>query len=98
MKNPRRIIIEPLVTERGFQQRLNENKYFFEVARDANKIDIKHAIEHLFDVKVVKIATLNVLGKKRRVRTREAGKRPDWKKAIVTLAEGQKIGLFETTA
>ena len=98
MNNYRRIIRRPLVTERSLILKSNENKFLFEVDRDANKIEIKKAVEALFEVNVEKVATLNVLGKKRRVRTREKGKRPDWKKAIDTIAEGQNISIFDTAS
>ncbi len=66
------------------------NKYLFCVERDANKIEIKKAIEELFKVKVESVNTLIVSGKKKRIRYKE-GRTPDWKKAIVTLKEGHKI-------
>jgi len=69
------------------------NKYFFNVARDANKIEIKSAVEKLFGVKVAGVNTMNYSGKKKRMRTARYGKRSDWKRAVVTLAEGSKIDL-----
>ena len=98
MNSSRTILHRPLITERGNRLKEAENKYLFEVDKNANKIEIKKAVETVFNVDVLKVTTLNVLGKKRRVRTREKGKRPDWKKAIVTLAEGQKIELFDTVS
>jgi large subunit ribosomal protein L23 len=71
------------------------NKYSFEVARESTKPQIKRAIEHIFNVNVVNVRTLNVRGKKRR-RGREFGYQRDWKKAIVTLVEGDRIDLFES--
>ncbi|NQT46008.1 MAG: 50S ribosomal protein L23 [Candidatus Omnitrophica bacterium] len=76
-------------TEKG-SNILPFNKYLFWVARDANKIEIRGAVEELYKVKVASVNTLLVHGKKKRVRYRE-GKTPDWKKAIVTLREGHKI-------
>ncbi len=64
------------------------NKYFFKVAPNANKIEIKNAIEELYGVKVDSVNTMNYTGKKKRLRTIRYGKRPDWKRAIVTLGEG----------
>ncbi|MDA3797881.1 MAG: 50S ribosomal protein L23 [Kiritimatiellae bacterium] len=64
------------------------NKYFFKVAPNANKIEIKTAIEELYGVKVDSVNTMNYTGKKKRLRTIRYGKKPDWKRAIVTLGEG----------
>ena len=87
------IIEKPLITEKGTDLKDKQNKYVFKVDRDANKVDIKHAIEEVFKVRVVKVNTMWVSGKKKRVRFKE-GKTPDWKKAVVTLREGDKIDLF----
>jgi large subunit ribosomal protein L23 len=91
---PYQIIKQPLITEKGM--RLNEEggTVVFRVDARANKLQIKHAVEVLFNVKVTKVNTLNVEGKKRRIRYRE-GKRPDWKKAYITLREGDSITFFE---
>ncbi|MBI4432706.1 MAG: 50S ribosomal protein L23 [Candidatus Omnitrophica bacterium] len=78
-----------LRTEKGVQA-LPDNKYVFSVSPKANKIQIKKAVEHIYKVKVGDVNTLVMSGKWRRVR-REAGKTPDWKKAVVTLKEGQRI-------
>jgi large subunit ribosomal protein L23 len=87
------VIRRPLITEKTTM--LNGlNTYGFEVAREANKIEIKRAVEELFKVDVVKVNTLNVRGKVRR-RGRMVGRTPSWKKAYVTVAEGQKIDIFE---
>jgi large subunit ribosomal protein L23 len=94
MKEPQKIIIRPLVTEKSTQQKEISNQYVFEVLRDANKIEIQSAVERLFKVKVAQVRTTNVLGKKKRL-GRKYGKRPDWKKAIVTLKEGSRIEFFE---
>ncbi len=92
MKEMTQILIEPVVSERSTY--LNEiDKYVFVVQKDANKIEIKQAVEKLFDVKVDKVNIVNVQGKRKRRRFK-IGKRPDWKKAIITLQEGQKIELM----
>jgi large subunit ribosomal protein L23 len=83
-----------LVTEKGSRLREEGNKYLFSVVRDANKIDIKRAVQEIFNVKVKDVKTLVVHGKVKRMGAFE-GKRPDWKKAVVTLEEGQSIDLFE---
>ncbi|MDN5346950.1 MAG: large subunit ribosomal protein [Clostridia bacterium] len=93
MRAPQDIIIQPLVTEKTTGL-LGQNKYTFIVRNDANKIEIKQAIEKLFKVKVVKVNTLFDRGKLRR-RGRTEGLQPDRKKAIVTLRPGDKIPLFE---
>jgi large subunit ribosomal protein L23 len=91
--NDYQIIIRPLITEKNTNLMMF-NKYSFEVHRDANKHQIKRAIENIFDVNVTAVHTMNVRGKKRR-RGREYGYQSDWKKAIVTLAFGDRIDLFE---
>ena len=88
----RDIIIRPIITERSFDMQ-EYNRYTFEVAKDANKIEIAKAIEEIFAVKVVKVNTVNVKPKPKRVRV-QAGYTRSWKKAIVTLAEGDSIELF----
>ena len=70
------------------------NKYFFEVDRRANKIEISNAVEKLFKVKVLEVAVMNVPGKKKR-QGKILGEKPSWKKAIVTLAPGSRIEVFE---
>lgn len=94
MKNPRDIVIKPVVTEKSYSL-ARKDKYTFVVAPDANKVEIKKAVEDLFKVKVLKVNTLNVKGKPRRVRGR-TGYRPDYKKAVVTLRPGDKIEVFES--
>lgn len=91
MKDPYSIIKYPLITEKGTQLG-PQNKYLFSVDIKANKPEIKKAIEEIYKVKVIGVNTMIVGGKKRKVRFQE-GKRPDWKKAIVTLAEGERIEL-----
>ncbi len=94
MKEAQEIIRRPLVTEKSGQQKETNNQYVFEVRKDANKIEVQQAVERLFKVKVLQVHTLNVLGKEKRV-GRKYGKRPDWKKAVVTLKEGDRIEFFE---
>jgi len=94
MKDPRSIVRRALITEKGTVLRETRNQYHFEVARDANKIEIKKAIEAIFTVKVDSVRTLQVRGKVKR-QGRYQGRRSDWKKAIVTLKPDQKIELFE---
>jgi large subunit ribosomal protein L23 len=94
MKEAQKIIRRPLITEKSTQQKEETRQYVFEVHRDANKIEIQSAVERLFKVKVLQVRTSNVLGKVKRL-GRRYGKRPDWKKAIVTLKEGDRIDFFE---
>jgi len=81
------------LTEKGTRQSTKHNQYTVVADRRANKFQIKKAVEELFKVKVVSVNTLNVRGKARRKRTRQAGKDEDWKKAIVRLRDGDKIVL-----
>jgi large subunit ribosomal protein L23 len=93
-KNPRDIIIRPVVSEKSYAK-LDENVYTFIVAGDANKIEIRHAIEEIFDVTVVNVNTVNRKGKrKRNRRTGGYGTRPDSKRAIVSLSDGDAIEIF----
>lgn len=94
MKDPRVIVRKALITEKGMALRELRNQYQFEVSRDANKIEIKRAVETLFSVKVAEVRTQQNHGKVRR-QGRYAGRRSDWKKATVTLKPDQKIELFE---
>jgi large subunit ribosomal protein L23 len=94
MRDPRTVVRRALITEKGTVLREVRNQYLFEVVRDANKIDIKRAIEAIFNVKVASVRTQQLLGTVRR-QGRFVGKRSDWKKAIVTLKPDQKIDLFE---
>ena len=91
--NPRDIIIRPIVTEKTSDM-MKDNKYTFQVAMGANKTEIRQAIEAIFNVKVVNVNTIRVLGKTKRMGKSER-KRSDYKKAIVKLAEGNTIPLFE---
>ena len=93
MKLAREIIINPVVTEMSVDLML-ENKYCFKVAKDANKIEIKNAIEEIFKVTVVNVNTVNVHGKMKRM-GRTQGMTASWKKAVVTLREGDSIEVFE---
>ncbi len=94
MNDPRSIVRRALITEKGTMLRETRNQYHFEVARDANKIEIKRAIETIFSVKVGSVRTQQLRGKVKR-QGRSSGRRSDWKKAIVTLKPDQKIELFE---
>ena len=91
-KNHRDVLLAPVVSEKSYGL-LDQNKYTFVVAPDANKTEIKIAVEKVFDVKVVAVNTLNRPGKRRRSRS-GWGKRPDTKRAIVSVAEGQRIDIF----
>ena len=82
------IIKKPVITENSMDQ-MADRKYTFEVAKDANKIEIKKAVEEVFGVKVEKVTTMRVLGKVKRMGA-NSGKRPDWKKAIVKLTDNSK--------
>jgi large subunit ribosomal protein L23 len=93
-KEPRTIVRRAMISEKGTRLREKQNGYLFEVSRDANKIEIKRAVEAIFNVKVNSVRTIRVHGKPKR-QGRYAGHRPDWKKALVTLAKGSTIELFE---
>ena len=97
MKNPRDIILAPVVSEKSYALADHANAaYTFKVHPDASKPEIHDAIEAIFDVKVLKVNTLNRNGKRKRDRrTGTFGKRPDTKRAIVTLVAGQTIDLFQ---
>jgi large subunit ribosomal protein L23 len=93
---PRDVILEPVVSEKSYNL-LDEGAYTFKVHPDANKIQIRQAIEAIFDVKVAKVTTANRKGKrKRNRRALTFGRRPDTKRAIVTLAGDDRIDLFES--
>ena len=93
MKGPRDIIQAPLISEKGTALAESANQFLFKVRPQANKIEVKHAVESLFKVKVVGVRMARYLGKVRRV-GRSMGRRSDWKKAYVTLKEGDKIDFF----
>jgi len=88
------IVVRPIITEKSSLLKETGNQYVFEVQRDANKIEIKKAVEKLFKVKVVSVQISNIEGKKKKV-GRFEGKKPDWKKAIVKLNPKDKITIFE---
>lgn len=95
MRNPHDVLVRPLVSEKSLML-IEDNKYSFLVAKDANKIEIRYAVEKAFPgVKVVDVTTRVMKGKVKRM-GRFAGKRPDLKKAIVKLAPGNSIPLFES--
>jgi len=94
MKEAQKVVRRPMITEKSTRQKEESRQYVFEVHRNANKIEIQSAVERLFKVKVLQVRTSNVLGKVKRL-GRRYGKRPDWKKAIVTLREGDRIDFFE---
>ncbi|MFI5143249.1 MAG: 50S ribosomal protein L23 [Thermoanaerobaculales bacterium] len=89
MKDPRQIVLRPIVTEKTADAKEATNTVCFQVARGANKIEVRRAVETLFGVKVVEVRVMNVPGKVRRY-GRYSGKRPDWRKAYVRLAAGEK--------
>jgi large subunit ribosomal protein L23 len=89
-----RTIVRPLITEKSSAAYQARGEYTFEVHVDATKTQVRSAIEQLFGVKVTGVWTMNVRGKDRRM-GKTAGRRPNWKKAIVTLREGDTIEIFE---
>lgn len=95
MKTDYQIIIKPLITEKSTILKEEKNHYCFEVSRNANKHQVKKAIENIFQVKVKSVRVANMRGKVKRL-GRNVGKRPDWKKAYVKLKEGEKqIDIFK---
>jgi large subunit ribosomal protein L23 len=95
MRDPRQVVLRPLVTEKATTLKDEHNQVSFRVAMDANKIEVRQAVEAIFKVKVTDVRTQVVFGKEKRM-GRYLGRRPSWKKAIVTLGQGSKIDLFET--
>lgn len=91
--DPRDVILAPVVSEKSYSL-IDNNAYTFVVHQRANKTEIRQAIEQLWDVKVIKVTTLNRKGKTKRFRFTE-GRRADTKRAVVTLAEGDRIDIFE---
>jgi large subunit ribosomal protein L23 len=89
MKDERDIILRPIVTEKTADAKEHSNTVCFQVARGANRIEVRRAVEKLFGVKVVEVRVVNVRGKQRRF-GRYTGHRPDWRKAYVRLAAGEK--------
>jgi large subunit ribosomal protein L23 len=94
MKNIYEVLQGPLLTEKGTLLKEKDNKVLFKVSKNANKIEIKNAVESIFKVKVDGVTTMNCKGKKKRMGKYE-GRRSDWKKAIVTLKEGEKLDFIE---
>ena len=95
MKTSYDTILRPIITEQSTEH-VDLKKYVFEVAPNANKIEIKNAVEEIFGVKVEKVTTLNMKGKKKRTGRYPEGSRKDWKKAVVKLTDGSKtIEFFE---
>ncbi|HKX25060.1 MAG TPA: 50S ribosomal protein L23 [Actinomycetota bacterium] len=93
MKSPRDVIIRPMVSEKSYSG-LEQNRYTFLVASDSNKTEIKEAVQKIWNVRVLRVNTMNRKGKAKRFRYTR-GKRPDQKMAMVTLAEGESIEIFE---
>ena len=94
MRDPRAVLVRPLMTEKSMQQKEELNTVTFEVAPDANKVEIRQAVEKVFNVKVAKVRTASREGKWKRMGKFE-GRRRSWKKAVVTLQPGHKIELVE---
>jgi len=94
MRDARQIIIRPIVTEKTTVLRENSNQYAFRVIPSASKRQIASALEELFDVHVTDVRTMRMQGKKKRL-GKNLGRRPSWKKAIVTLSEGDTVDFFE---
>ena len=94
MKSPYDVIRRPLITEKANLDKEKNNSYHFEVPLTVNSQEVKEAVEHVFAVKVECVRTMIVRGKMKRL-GRAMGKRPNWKKAVVTLKEGNKIDIFE---
>lgn len=88
------VLKRPLITEKGTRQKEQSNQIIFEVDRSANKVMVRNAVESIFKVKVLSVRMMNVKGKERSV-GRNAGRRPDWKKAMVRLGPGENIEFFE---
>ncbi|MBE0448387.1 MAG: 50S ribosomal protein L23 [Actinobacteria bacterium] len=93
MKDPRDVIIRPVISEKSYAQ-IEHNKYTFEVAKGARKEEIKQAIEKIFKVHVIDVNTISMRGRYKR-QGRTFGRTRDWKKAIATLREGDRIEVFE---
>jgi large subunit ribosomal protein L23 len=95
MRDPWNILIKPVITEKSYQSaELPEPKYEFKVRLDTNKQEVKKAIEQAFSVKVKQVNIMKVKGAPRRVRSAQYGRTPIWKKAIVTLEQGNKIDIL----
>jgi large subunit ribosomal protein L23 len=94
MRDPRSVLVRPIMTEKTLRQKEELNSVTFQVATDANKVEIRQAVEQVFNVKVREVRTARREGKWKRM-GRFEGRRPSWKKAVVTLAPGHKIELVE---
>jgi len=94
MRGPHQVVLRPLLTEKGTRLKEQGNQYLFRVAKTANKVEIRQAIEQIFKVTVLEVRTTRVRGKVKRM-GRFQGRRPDWKKAVATLKEGDSIELYE---
>jgi large subunit ribosomal protein L23 len=95
MRDPRQVVLRPLVTEKATTLKDERNQVSFQVLSDANKVEIRQAVETIFKVKVTGVRTQVVYGKAKRM-GRYLGRRPSWKKAVVQLGPGSKIELFES--
>jgi len=94
MRKDSAVVIRELhLTEKGSQGTERQNSYFFRVAKGANKLEIRRAVEKLYGVTVAGVRTMNYRGKRKRERTVRYGRRSDWKRAVVTLKEGSRIDL-----
>ncbi len=94
MTEPTRVVLSHVVTEKAERLRAEQSRYTFKVAPTANKIEVRDAVERLFKVHVRDVRVMNYLGKMRRM-GRFSGRRPDWKKAVVTLKQGERIASLE---
>ena len=94
MRDPREVLIRPVMTEKTMREKEERNTVAFRVRPDANKIEIRAAVESIFNVKVASVRTATFEGKLKRM-GRQQGRRPNWKKAVVKLAPGHKIELVE---
>jgi large subunit ribosomal protein L23 len=94
MTEPTRVILSHVVTEKAERLRAEQSRYTFKVAPTANKIEVRDAVQRLFKVRVREVRVMNYLGKPRRM-GRFSGRRPDWKKAVVTLKQGERIESLE---
>jgi large subunit ribosomal protein L23 len=94
MRDAHDVIVRALITEKGTRMRERGNKYLFQVSATANKLEIKRAVEEIFGVTVERVRSQNVMGKMKRLGAHQ-GRRASWKKAIVTLKDGDSIELFE---
>lgn len=94
MREARQVVVRPLMTEKSMRLKDERNSVTFQVVPDANKVEIRQAVEAIFNVKVSAVRTSTMEGKLKRM-GRHQGRRPSWKKAVVTLAPGHKIELVE---